>query len=242
MEQNTGLLAGCLGLQNALHVWDLLLKDKYARPILTEWAQHAKNQFGTQLLSMAFEDEFQSIIFGDDRPVVDGLKVTNATIAPLTCLRYVVQLMAAKPHLFRNSSVKGVTPSLNPYDVLHGWKLLAWARRQHGTTTQKPHSTPAIAPWNYEPTVAGSASDQAPAETPASTGSTTGSSTGSWGMTAEELCEIWDAIDVAAVAQAADGNQTGTNRQHARVHPSRRGIRGRWLRYREDHDLSGHNL
>ncbi|KAI9926913.1 hypothetical protein MW887_004012 [Aspergillus wentii] len=154
MHQSTRLLAGCLGLDDGQQVFDLLYKDPATKPLLEEWCEHRRNHYGTSLsvakltiqapvlLALAQDPKAEPIITSDIRPELgerEGREsITADWLAPLTCLWYLGRIIAGKPQLFPSSvcpSMSGrqgftLESHLNPYDVLHGWKLLTWATRQ----------------------------------------------------------------------------------------------------------------
>ncbi|KAF7184630.1 hypothetical protein CNMCM7691_005873 [Aspergillus felis] len=68
---------------------------------------------------------------------------------------YVVQLMRAKPSLFPRTNITTDPIRLNPYDVLHGWKLLSffWKQIQGGKKAKgKPQKNITIPPVFHTPT------------------------------------------------------------------------------------------
>ncbi|KAJ0418535.1 hypothetical protein BJY00DRAFT_314901 [Aspergillus carlsbadensis] len=173
-----GNLAGAFGLPSTKEIWSLALRDPDTKPIVDGWIEERKN-FTKHVLNNIYQTSLERLLADPDmHPVItDGQppafstvgralgRADMATIAKLTGLWYIVRLVRAKPDLFPRSQVEPVL-TLNPYDLLHGWKFLRWVWREKSfnrlSDYEKKRCSNAIRPVFHIPSLAIAA---APVET-----------------------------------------------------------------------------
>lgn len=93
-------------------------------------------------------------LLAESAPRVGVMGVTATQLPELTVLWFVVRLMRAKQNLFPRTNLAADPIVLDPYDVLHGWKLLAfaWKQIQGGKLAKsKQQVSPALPPVYHRP-------------------------------------------------------------------------------------------
>jgi hypothetical protein len=131
-------LAGVFNFPTTKELWDLFLHDPDTKPILEDWVDERK-RLGllayrsiqqTSLAGILRNPQFHLVLFAESHPAfsIPGRalgKIDTKTLARFAGAWFVVRLVKAKPSLFPRSQVEP-TLLINPYDLLHAWKLLKW--------------------------------------------------------------------------------------------------------------------
>ena len=146
-------MAGCLGLRSATEVYAFYHDDPFTKPLFDRWLKYrnylreklnltaAPSIDGIDLFRRYQDPEIQPLLHRKYPPRLKKHSVERTNIVSLGTLWYIHQLVKGKPELFPRSIVERASDGrdsvtyLNPYDLLHGWKLLA--RRMYHHTSRK---------------------------------------------------------------------------------------------------------
>ncbi|KAI9927897.1 hypothetical protein ASPWEDRAFT_29289 [Aspergillus wentii DTO 134E9] len=212
LDQKPASLAGALALPSTDKLWALYLDDVDTKNVIKDWIAYRANSFDHQgiksgklilrmsaILTCAFNPAFHIVMTASNRPRVGVQNVTEDTLAPLTCLWYVLKLIQAKPTLFPRSTVGAGPLQLDPYDVLQGWKLLSlftlMSNTQRIPSTARRHKATAPVYHRQSNEETPSTQQSATAQEPEIDESVPQTSDEIFGLTTEDLTTFHDELN-----------------------------------------------
>ncbi|KAL2825554.1 hypothetical protein BJY01DRAFT_256225 [Aspergillus pseudoustus] len=218
-------LAGVFHLPTTRELWDLFLHDRDTKPILEDWVDERKRLglpaykgiHHKHLSDILADPRRYSILFAESHPAFSSPgralgKIDIRMLARFAGAWFIVRLVRAKPSLFPRSRLDP-TLSINPYDLLHGWKFLKWVWMvtQRGVP-KKPRAIAAIAPvYHIEPATPGGPGSQV--VSPTSSGDARNSTRDNAALSTAELVanpietpEEEEALNQAIVYGLGDGS------------------------------------
>ncbi|PKX89917.1 uncharacterized protein P174DRAFT_434356 [Aspergillus novofumigatus IBT 16806] len=136
LEGSATCLAGCFKLKDSAVIWALINNKPATKDIIYGYIYvHANNYDHTGKIKGAVKntvvDWLQDanvlpVLLAPAALHIGVLGVKDIQIPELTVLWFIMQLIRAKGLLFLRSNLSTNPLVLNPYDILHSWKLLAF--------------------------------------------------------------------------------------------------------------------
>ncbi|GFF59661.1 hypothetical protein IFM46972_11444 [Aspergillus udagawae] len=108
LEGSAPCLTSYFGLADSVVIWDLVNKDVATKDIINAYLAHCANNYAH----------------------ADKIKGADPNVLPALLAPYALKLIRAKLSLFPYTNLATQPITLDYYDVLYGWKLLAFFWKQ----------------------------------------------------------------------------------------------------------------
>ncbi|KAI9370901.1 hypothetical protein BJX61DRAFT_544160 [Aspergillus egyptiacus] len=164
LEGSAPKLAGAFGLKDTIQLWDLYNADEDFHELIDDYINHRKANYGEtnllpkhlavkpQVMEVAYSPELQPIFSAPAKPSIASAKIKPEMLATVTVIWYVIRMVRTKPSLFpRSRAINDIR--LDRYDLLHGWKLLAffWKQISSAKASKNPQRNQASRPTYHRP-------------------------------------------------------------------------------------------
>ncbi|PYH28340.1 uncharacterized protein BO87DRAFT_322440, partial [Aspergillus neoniger CBS 115656] len=144
LDENAQGLIGCLGLENTSVLWDWYLKEGDTHDLIEEYISYRSARFGdtekiikdedlkvkeSDIAHVSEDHHLRRIYMGADCPTLSTPRVAPKLLATLATLWHACELIRLRPDIFQSSRISIEPHTLDPYDLLHAWKALAYFHR-----------------------------------------------------------------------------------------------------------------